>query len=262
MREYVCIVGFDAPEYTQIRERTDHPIIAHEALPLMQVIDGQLWIEGDKTPRMVPVSKVVYHSIYENDLDFIVGLALWGGPCLPNPVAMMDCRLKLPCLVRALQYTCFPLPGRGYAAPTATVSTEIERVAKWGNWHCGENKERFTGSWMAEEPSIIEPFVEGQVVRIVIIGDCHWQIKLEGDDWLKSIHHDNAAFMDVDPDLLSDTENIRRGFGLELIGNDYMVSLDGTKHLLEVNHIPNVTRFPEIWEAYRDYAVAWINNPS
>ena len=36
-----------------------------------------------------------------------------------------------------------------------------------------------------------------------------------------------------------------------------IVADDGSKHLLEVNHIPNVTRFPEIWQAYRDYAVTW-----
>ncbi len=39
---------------------------------------------------------------------------------------------------------------------------------------------------------------------------------------------------------------------------DYIVGDQGTKHLLEVNHIPNVTRFPAIWEAYRDYAVQFL----
>ena len=37
-----------------------------------------------------------------------------------------------------------------------------------------------------------------------------------------------------------------------------VVAEQGTKHLLEVNHIPNVTRFPEIWEAYRDFVVEWV----
>ncbi|MEM6530672.1 MAG: hypothetical protein AAF653_20410, partial [Chloroflexota bacterium] len=34
------------------------------------------------------------------------------------------------------------------------------------------------------EPSIIEHFYAGQAVRVVIIGDRYWQIKLEGDGWL------------------------------------------------------------------------------
>jgi hypothetical protein len=72
------------------------------------------------------------------------------------------------------------------------------------------------------------------------------------------LHDDNACFMDVDPDLLEDTLRVRDGFGLEIIANDYIMGDDGSKHLLEVNHIPNVTRFPETWEAYRNYVVDWI----
>jgi hypothetical protein len=259
MKEVVCIVGLDQPEYAEIRERVDVPIIAHEALPPMFVQGGQLFIESDRTMQMLPVSKVLFHGIYENDLDFITGLALWDGPVLPNAHAMMDCRLKLPCLVKALQYTRFGTSPRGYASPGVTIDAADERVAKWGNWHCGENKVRFSGSWTADEPSIIEHYLDGQAVRVVLIGDRCWQIKLEGDDWLKSIHHDNAAFMEIDPALVSDAEAVRAGFGLELMANDYIVSPDGTPHLLEVNHIPNVTRFPEIWETYRDFAVDWIN---
>jgi glutathione synthase/RimK-type ligase-like ATP-grasp enzyme len=95
-------------------------------------------------------------------------------------------------------------------------------------------------------------------VRVVIIGDQVWQIKLEGDDWLKSIHHDTADFMPPDPELVADTKQVKAAFGLEVIANDYMVGDDGTRYLLEVNHIPNVSRFPEIWQAYRDYVIEWI----
>ena len=98
--ERVCIVGLDEPEYTQIRERVETPIIAYEALPRIIVCNGKLLVEPRRGPGWISVSKIVFHSIYENDLDFIAALALWNGPCLPNAFAMMDCRLKLPCLVR------------------------------------------------------------------------------------------------------------------------------------------------------------------
>lgn len=258
MSERVLIVGLDEPEFTEIRERIDLRVTAHEVLPRILVKDGELLTEPRRGAGWLPVSKVVFHSIYEHDLDFIAALALWGGPCLPNPLAMMDCRLKLPCLVRALQYTRFGAPSRGYAAPGAVYSSEREQVAKWGNWHCGENKARFNGNWEAEHASIIEEFLPGQAVRVVIIGDRHWQIRLEGEGWLKSIHAPDAAFMDVDPDLLADTERVRQGFGLELVANDYIVTEGGSRHLLEVNHIPNVTRFPEVWEGYRDFVVNWL----
>jgi hypothetical protein len=259
MEKRVCIVGLDKPEYTEIREQLNVPVIATEVLPKIAVIDGQLLVQPPNRMTLQPVSKIVFHGIFEDDMDFITGLALWGGPCLPNAAAMMDCRLKLPCLARALRYTKFGSPARGYAARGAMIETDQEYVAKWGNWHCGENKTRFSGTWTSEEPSIIEPFFEGQAVRILMIGEKAWQIRLEGDDWLKSIHDANAALMDIAPELVEDTERIRQGFGLELLANDYIVGSDGTKHLLEVNHIPDINRFPEVWAHYRDYVVDWIN---
>jgi hypothetical protein len=259
MKPYIAIVGLDEIEAQEIAEQVNAPVVTHLVLPKIAVQDGTLWMESGRGGRYVPVSKVVYHAIYEDDLNFIGGLALWGGACLPNARGMMDARLKLPCLVRALQYTRFPTVGRGYAAPGARFESEIERVAKWGDWHCGENKERFTGAWSSDQPAIIEPFLIGESVRVVAIGDHAWQIRLEGDDWLKSIHHDSASFMEIDPELLDDTLAVRAGFGLELAANDYLVTQAGTKHLLEMNHIPNVTRFPEIWRAYRDFVVNWLN---
>ncbi|WP_020470913.1 hypothetical protein [Zavarzinella formosa] len=62
--------------------------------------------------------------------------------------------------------------------------------------------------------------------------------------------------MPLDEQLEADTRHIQRGMGLDLIANDYMVTPTG-KHLLEVNHIPSVTCFPELWAAYRDTVVGW-----
>lgn len=257
MKAYVCVVGLDDIEAAEICSTIDTPRLYRVTLPAIMLQDGQLWLETESRPRYVPVKKVVYHAIYENDLDFITGLAFWGGPCLPNPRAMLDLRLKLPGLLRALAHTRFGFP-RGFASANAPFSAEQESVAKWGNWHCGENKERFTQSWTGAEAAIIEPFLPGTAVRLVMIGDQYWQIKLEGDTWLKSIHHASADFMEVDEALLEDTRRIKAAFGLEVIANDYIVGDDGQRYLLEVNHIPNVSRFPELWHAYRDFTVNWI----
>jgi hypothetical protein len=37
-------------------------------------------------------------------------------------------------------------------------------------------------------PTLFEPFLSGRAVRIQLIGDRVWQIQMEGDNWLKSIH--------------------------------------------------------------------------
>ena len=253
-----CLIGLDENEVSLIRSSVPDQLLVHEVLPRLVLKDGSLFATMPDGIGMCPISKVVFHGIFENDHDVISGLALWDGPCLPNARAMMDCRLKLPCLVRALRYTRFGSSLRGYVSAGLEFESSSERVAKWGNWHCGENKHRFTGAWTAAHNAIVEPFIVGQAVRIVLVGDRYWQIKLEGKSWLKSIHHESAALMEVDDDLLADTRQVASGFGLEIMANDYIVDQQGVPHLLEVNHIPNVTRFEEIREAYLDYVANWL----
>ncbi len=258
MKTRPCIIGLDLPESSQIQSCLPFKAIMHDCLPKIVVRDGVLLVTPPDGFGLVPASHVVFHGIFENDHDLLAGLALWGGPCLPNAQAMMNCRLKLPCLVRALGYTQFGKPARGFASAGVEFVTDHERVAKWGNWHCGENKQRFRDSWISDETCIIEPYLEGSAVRVVVIGNRAWQIRLEGNDWLKSIHHPQACLMDLDARLVNDTQHVARCFGLEIAANDYIVTSDGEPHLLEVNHIPNVTRFPEIWKAYEDYVVDWL----
>lgn len=228
-------------------------------LPKIVVERGQLFVRSPHSARFLRVSRVIFHGIFEHDLEFLAGLALWGGPCFPNPSAMMDCRLRLPGLVRALKHTRFGGGPRGFASPNAEYTAEGEGVAKWGNWHCGENKHRFTGSYTASEPTILEPFIVGEAVRIALVGEHAWQIRLTGDGWLKSIHHPDAAFMPIDDELLADTRDLARTLGLAVIGVDYMLGADGSKHLLEVNHAANVTVFPQIRAAFLALVAAWAD---
>jgi hypothetical protein len=79
-----------------------------------------------------------------------------------------------------------------------------------------------------------------------------------GDDCKKSLHHPAAGFLSVDEELLENAQRLREHFQLEMLAVDYMVGRDGGKHLLEVNHIPNVTIFPEIREAYLSWAAHWV----
>ena len=258
--ERVLVVGLDKPEYSELRQKVEAPIVATELLPRIKVEAGRLFVEkpGTSVGVFLPVSKVVFHGIFENDFDFITALALWGGPCLPDALGMMECRLRLPGLVHALRASRFNTLPRGFADRGTVTSPAGDAVAKWGNWHCGENKERFGGRRERHEPTLVEQFVEGEAVRVVRVGDRSWQIRLAGDDWRKSIHPDAAAFMPIDRELEEDAVRLQRRFRLDVTGIDYMIGNDGTRHLLEVNHIPNVTRFAEIRAAYLDHAAEWI----
>jgi len=255
----LLVVGLDRPEIDQLKTLTEVPMIVWPVLPRIKIERGELLAERNGAcGSFLPVDRVVYHGIFGDDFDFISALALWGGPCLSNAIGMMDCRLRLPCLARALRVSHFNTMPRGYGDHQTRVSAAVESVAKWGNWHCGENKEKFTGSWQCNEPTVIEEFITGQAVRIMLIGNRSWQIALTGDDWRKSIHPEDAALMNIDSLLLEDAQRLAAHFSLELAGVDYMIADDGTRHLLEVNHIPNVDRFPEIRQAYLEYAAGWV----
>ncbi|MEM7297318.1 MAG: hypothetical protein AAF391_03530 [Bacteroidota bacterium] len=258
MKRRLCIVGLDRNLAHEIKKDYFGPVIVHDTIPKFLVNSGKLFIERSNGVGMLSVDTVVYHGIFENDFPFLTALTIWGGPCFPNALGMMNCRLKLPCLARALQVSKYNSK-RGMISSNTEIRVTEETVAKWGNWHCGENKAKFADHWTSEEPSIIEPFFAGDAVRVVTVGETHFQIKLEGSSWLKSIHDERAQFMDIDNDLLEDTLRIKDAFGLQMVANDYIASPDG-HHLLEVNHIPNMTRFDELQEAYVEYVKNWIKN--
>jgi hypothetical protein len=258
--DLTLVIGLDEPEIEDLRRRCACPLLAYAGLPRLQVDAGRLLVEhASIRDAFVPVERVIFHGIFENDFDAITALALWGGPCLPNARGMMDCRLRLPCLVRSLAVSRFNTLPRGYADRDTTVTSSSPRVAKWGNWHCGANKAKFAGEWTAPEPSVIEEFIDGRAVRIMLLRDHAWQVEMAGEDWLRSIHHADARLTAIDPELLADAQTLRAYFGLEWIGVDYMIAADGARHLLEVNHIPNVTIFPEMREAFLAFAAAWAS---
>jgi hypothetical protein len=254
----VLLVGLEPHESEEIADRFAGRTSAWVNLPPILVEDGKLLIPRQNGPGLLTVDRVVFHGVFEHDMDFFAGLALWGGPCLPTADAMLGSRLKLPCLARALQVSRFAAPRRGFVSVGGSVYTEAQSVAKWGNWHCGENKTCFTGHFEPEEACVFEPFLPGRSVRVAVIGEQAWQVGLEGVDWKKSIHDDRATIEAIDPELLADTRALQEAFGLPWVACDYIMGDDGQKYLLEVNAMPNVSRFPAMWEAFRNEVLQWL----
>jgi hypothetical protein len=257
----VLIVGLDPPESKPLSEQLNCAVIATPALPRIKVQEGVLMVERPSAAgQFLPVSHVIYHGIFEDDFDFITTLALWDGPVLPNARGMMDCRQRVPCLIRALRATRYGSAARSFADRGVRIDVMQRSVAKWGQAHCGEGKSIVETSHTCEVPTLVEPFVEGTAVRIMLIGERAWQIRLSGTTWLKSIHADDAAFVPQDDDLVADARSLAAHFELELAGIDYIVDPSGQPHLLEVNHIPNVDRLAELREAYLAFAAEWTES--
>jgi hypothetical protein len=235
------------------------PLISHEMLPKVQIRAGGLFALHPDREQFIPVAKVIFHGIFEDDLPMLAALALWGGPCLPGAHGMLDCRPRIANLARVKRVSRFAALPRGYADANTSFPVGGEMVAKWGEWHCGEGKERVTSNHTVTEPTLFEPFMTGEAVRVQLIGPKVFQLRRGGDGWKKSIHGADTTFTDPDPELVDDTRHMADHFGLPVCATDYMVTPTGEKHLLELNHIPNVTHFPEMRTAYLDFATEWAN---
>lgn len=260
-RKRILVIGLEENEVLAIKENLgfDFLVVHYDMLPKVKLVRGQLLVESPSVPdKYYPVDKVIFHGIFEDDYDFITLLALWNGPCLPNASGMMDLRQRIPGLARALKVSKFSGIKRSMVLGNQEFYSPTEVVAKWGIWHCGEDKAKFNGDWKSAEPSVIEDYIEGEAVRIMIVGEKHWQIKLAGDTWLKSIHNEGSGQMDINIALLEDSQNIARHFNLPIVGIDYIAGTNGENYLLEVNHIPNVTVFPFVNEAFLEFSSDWV----
>lgn len=256
MADRTLLIGFDAADAAAISERLTGESVPHEMLPRIVIERGKLFAPSATSANYKSITRVIFHAIYDDDLEFLAGLALWGGPCFSNAAALTQTRLRLPCLVQALKYTRFGGP-RGFAFSGATYDPAGSEVAKWGNRHCGENKIRIDDSFRAEEPTLFEPYTEGDAVRITLLGDAAFQTNMTGPGWLKSVHGDGAILVPPAAELVADTAAVRRGLGLEIIANDYIVSPETGPYLLEANAVPSVTSHPELWAKYLDVITSW-----
>jgi len=257
----ILVIGLEEAEVNALKQSLNfnYLMVHYDLVPQVKLIEGQLYVESSSIPgKYLLVNKVIFHGIYKDDLDFITLLAMWNGPCLPNALGMMDLRQRIPGLVRALSVSKFSGIKRGMVIGEQEYNSETEVVAKWGIWHCGEDKNKFNGDWTSTETSVIEEFIDGEAVRIMIVGDKNWQIRLTGDTWLKSIHNEGSWEMEIDQELLLDSKAIAKHFNLQTVGVDYIIGKNGERYLLEVNHIPNVTVFPFVNKAFIEYAGEWM----
>src|SRR4051794_10934940 len=74
MAERTCFIGLDQPESDELRRLCSSPSVAYPMLPRIKLLGGQLFVEASEGLRYLPVSRVVFHGIFEHDLDFLAAL--------------------------------------------------------------------------------------------------------------------------------------------------------------------------------------------
>jgi hypothetical protein len=75
-------------------------------------------------------------------------------------------------------------PGRGVASRETSFAEDLNAddraVTKPSTWHCGHHKALYGGTWTASVPTLFEAFIEGEAVRIVLVGEGAWEVSGAG----------------------------------------------------------------------------------
>jgi hypothetical protein len=129
-------------------------------------------------------------------------------------------------------------------------------VLKTGNSHRGHDKYLIFDNKFPTWDGIatLEPYFNGESVRILIIGNDIFGLKLENhESWIK-----NASGAEVYPfnpsnALISHAKAVAKFWGLEIAGVDYILEDNGSFHFLEINQFPGIAATDEIVEAAKKF---------
>lgn len=286
MKKRITVIGLDDPLAERIKDSIskisfDTNIVLYSSVPTIQN-DVSLQIESPSiTNRMLDVNGVIYYSYFEGVEKERLTLALSSTPTFPSIRATQPLDNKLAALVSALN-----ADPQGSEAPNRHIvrwdllyrflsASEInvlgqhrDCVVKWGNAHCGEGKRRVAelladlpliGDYAVNGPIYIEPFIQGESIRILIVGERAWQLHYTSTDWRKNVRS-KVTVVEIDQKLLARTKQITTSLGLVVAGVDYIVPDKGAPVLLEVNAYPGLDDVPGAEDAFVDLAVQWSHS--
>lgn len=118
-------------------------------------------------------------------------------------------------------------------------------VIKVGNEHSGEGKLLIpAGSPFLEWEGIstIQPFFKGRSIRVLHIEENVFFIETKHEfSWIKnSPGGENTQIDSIPTEMFEHSLKVRDHFGLDVCGNDYILSNDGSFHFLETNQFPGL----------------------
>lgn len=158
-----------------------------------------------------------------------------------------DDRLASLLLAKDAMERRFDRPRGWLPAGASTPAYEGAIVTKVGNRHCGDGKERHTEATTVSASQLVEPFVEGESIRVLIVEGETWVHRYEAEDWRKNV---GATVTDVSSEeryrasyhgtLQERAYHLAKNLRLDPVGIDYIVPEKGDPMLLEVNAYPGL----------------------
>ena len=140
------------------------------------------------------------------------------------------------------------------------IDIDYPFVVKTGNLHVGEGK-HFCKTYMDipewDEIATAEKFYEGRSTRVLFIGDKYFGLEYTNDSsWIKNSVGADVLKWDVSNEVLKHSIKIKKFFGLDICGIDYVVEPSGKFHFLEYNQFPGLYSTEEI----SSFAAGFLNS--
>jgi hypothetical protein len=250
-------IGLENHIVSELKSELGH-IIPYDSLPSIYSIEGKTFVESLYTlDKYLKVSGVLYYCYFDNPGIQRRALALSSTPTFPDVRKTILHDDKAISLILAIDADPEPSLDRGFiiANKEIRLHTEEIKVAKSGDWHCGEGKSIYHDKINVSAPSVVEPFIKGESHRILIVGEEAWQLHYESTDWRKNVNS-TISLVQLDNSLANRAKITAKNLGLVICGVDYIINDDGA-FLLEVNAYPELSVVKEAERGFVDLAVEW-----
>lgn len=168
-------------------------------------------------------------------------------------------------------------PKRYYIAPASNQQARIadfgalsehednvvDWVMKWGDAHRKRDKRLVTRpkdnlriSMIPREEVIIEPFVQGRSIRVLIIQGRVWKIEhINRKTWIKNVNPDQEIINPegVPQEMINQAMAVSTKYSLGLVGVDFQLGKGGQIFPLKIDVMPGVPEDDGIRKAYAQY---------
>lgn len=228
---------------------------------------GRFRIESQRRAgQMLEPDGIVWHGYFDDPSTHAVrcSIAVSRVPTFPDlrlALAHDSRAVSLALATRAEAELGVPPTPHGYVPAKAEAALQGLWVAKFGNRHCGQDKLR--SDILHDADAIVEPFFEGESIRVLFVGDAVWLLRYEAEGWIKNI---GATVQEIPLDtpqyarVLQRARGMHAGLGLWLAGYDFIVPHnDAEPRFLEVNAYPSLTDAVAATAAFLDGVVEWVD---
>ncbi len=195
------------------------------------------------------ISGVIFYADLQNkqlEIDNLTLLFENNIPCWPPPDILLNMTDRHKVMAKCIE--------NGFVKHEVIQTKEIcaplpyPFVMKVGYEHRGlgkylVEKDEDLKQVQADDIITYEPFFKGSSVRILIIDEFYFGIKIDNkESWIANSPGAETFIFEVDKksDIAIHARNVANYFGLEFAGVDYIVSDDGKHHFLEINQFPGL----------------------